>query len=181
MTGIAAQHEIRRAYVGGGPGTIVSAIVWFVAAYFVWRWDVRTGFIALFIGGMAIFPLGQLVCRTFLARPAPSGGNALGMLGLESTLAMIAMLGAAWLLLPFRPDAVFPLAAIAVGTHYFAFATLYGDRTYWLLAALLTGIGMLALFAPAFGTLAVIIGVAVVELLVGLYLTIRERGVGAGR
>lgn len=178
MTGIAAQHEIRRAFVGGGPGTIVSAIVWLVAAYVVWRWDVRTGFIALFVGGMTIFPLSQLVCRKFLARPAPSSGNALGMLALESSIAMIALLGAAWLILPFRPDAVFPLAAIAVGTHYFAFATLYGDRTYWLLAALLTVIGTAALLAPTFGTLAVIIAVALVELLVGLFLTMRERGAG---
>lgn len=178
MTGIAAQHEIRRAYAGGGPGTIVSAIVWAIAAYFVWRWDVRTGFMALFIGGMVIFPLAQLICRKILALPVPAPGNAVGMLGLESTIAMVALLAAAWLLLPFRPEAVFPLAAIAVGTHYFAFATLYGDRTYWLLAALLTAIGTLALLAPALGTLTVIIAVAVVELLVGLFLTMRERGLG---
>jgi len=181
MTGIPAQHEMRRAYAGGGPGIVVSAIVWGIAAYCVSRWDVRTGFIALFIGGMAIFPLSQLICRTVLARPAPSPGNAVGMLALESTIAMIALLGAAWLMLPYRPEAVFPLAAIAVGTHYFAFATLYGDRTFWLLAALLTAIGTLALFEPAFETLSVVIAVAVVELLVGLYLTIRERGAGAIR
>ncbi|OBX20708.1 hypothetical protein A9995_03175 [Erythrobacter sp. QSSC1-22B] len=178
MSGIAAQHEMRRAYAGGGPGIIVSGIVWGIAAYFVSRWDVRTGFIALFIGGMTIFPLAQLVCRKLLMRPAPSPHNAVGMLGLESTIAMIALLAAAWLMLPFRPDAVFPFAAIAVGTHYFAFATLYGDRTFWLLAAILTAIGTVALFEPAFETLAVIIAVAVVELLTGLYLTLRERGAG---
>ncbi len=160
---------------------VVSAIVWAIAAYCVSRWDLRTGFIALFIGGMTIFPLAQHVCRKVLARPAPSSGNAVGMLALESTIGMIALLAAAWLMLPYRPDAVFPLAAIAVGTHYFAFATLYGDRTYWLLAAILTAIGAVALFEPAFGTLVVIIAVAVVELVVGLYLTMRERGAGALR
>lgn len=175
MMAIAAQHEIRRAYVGGGPGIIVSALVWAIAAYCVSQWGIRAGFIALFIGGMTIFPLAQFICRTVFARPAPSSANSVAMLGLESTIAMIALLGAAWLLLPFRPEAVFPLAAIAVGTHYFAFATLYGDRTYWLIAALLTAVGAFALFEPAVGTLAVILAVAMVELAAGLYLTVRER------
>jgi hypothetical protein len=65
--------------------------------------------------------------------PAEAEGNTLGRIALESTIAMLGCLFAAWLLLPTRADLVFPVAAIAVGTHYAAFRSVYGDILYWLL------------------------------------------------
>src|SRR3546814_12510337 len=46
---------------------------------------------------------------------------------LPISIAMIGGLFAAWLFLPFQPTYAFPLAAIAVGTHYAVFKTVYGD------------------------------------------------------
>jgi hypothetical protein len=48
---------------------------------------------------------------------------------------------AAWLLLPYRPEFVFSVSAIAVGTLYFGFRTAYGDWTYWDFGAVLCLIG----------------------------------------
>ena len=86
---------------------------------------------------------------------------------------MIGGLLAGWLFLPFRPDLVFPVAAIAVGTHYFVFRTIYGDRLFWLLAGLITAIGLLAIFEVALIPGGIIFAVGAIELLIGLVLTIR--------
>ena len=92
---------------------------------------------------------------------------------------MIGCLLAAWLLLRDRPDFVFPVAAIAVGTHYLPFRTAYGDRTYWLLGAVLTVIGCAGIFMAQGQTLAIILAVAIAELAFGLALT--RAGIAASK
>jgi hypothetical protein len=167
-----AQRDIRRAYVGGGPGVIVSAIVWFAAAYAEHSRDVRTAFIVLFLGGMLIFPTAMLLARTLFRRAKEVQGNPLGTTGLESTIAMMGGLFAAWLFLPMATRLVLPVAAIAVGTHYAVFKTVYGDRLFWLLGGIVTALGMIDIaVAPLPGGIALC--VAVVELTFGVVLTIR--------
>ncbi|HEX4847876.1 MAG TPA: hypothetical protein VFV30_07005, partial [Novosphingobium sp.] len=134
------------------------------------RTDHATAFAVLFFGGMLIFPVSSLIGKIALGRSASAKGNPLGLLALESTIAMIGCLIAAWLLLKDRPDWVFPVAAIAVGTHYLPFKTAYGDRTYWLLGAAITAIGCAGIFLLPGQTLAVILAVAVTELVFGLIL-----------
>lgn len=166
-----AQAQIRDAFVGGGPGALVSAAVWLSAAWFLHSDGVATAFVALFLGGIFIFPLSALICRLGFGRSASVKGNPLGLLCLESTIAMIGCLLAAWLLLRGSPELVFPIAAIAVGTHYFAFKSAYGDRTYWVLAALLTGLGLAGLFWLPGETMALILAFAAVEAIFGVVLT----------
>ena len=168
-----AQAQIREAFVGGGPGALVSAAVWLSAAWFLQSEGVATAFVALFLGGIFIFPLSALICRFGFGRSASVKGNPLGLLSLESTIAMIGCLLAAWLLLRDRPDMVFPIAAIAVGTHYFAFKTAYGDRAYWLLGAILTGIGLGGLFWLPGQNMAAVLAFAAVEAIFGAILTAR--------
>ena len=159
-----AQAELRRAFVGGGPGALVSALVWLAAGLVERAQGVALAFALLFIGGMLIFPLSTLCCRLLFRRAKESGGNSLGRVALESTIAMIGGLLAAWLFLPHEPDHVFPLAAIAVGTHYAAFRTVYGDATFWLLAALIAGVGCIDIFD-------------VVRIPGGVILTVRSRNI----
>ncbi|MFA5965096.1 MAG: hypothetical protein WC804_13850 [Sphingomonas sp.] len=167
-----AQHDIRRAYVGGGPGVLVSALTWFVAAFIQHGHGVGAAFVALFIGGMFIFPVGKLVSRFLFKRASEAKRNPLGMTALESTVAMIGGLFAAWLFLPVKPLLVFPLAAIAVGTHYLVFRTVYGDRLFLALAAIVTALGLVdILVLPIPGGVA--LSVAVAELVFGLVLTMR--------
>lgn len=171
MTVDQAQAALRQAFVHGGPGAVVSALVWFAAAAAFVRTDHATAFAVLFFGGMLIFPVSSLIGKFAFGRSASAKGNPLGLLALESTIAMIGCLLAAWLLLQDRPDWVFPVAAIAVGTHYLPFKTAYGDRTYWLLGAAITVIGCAGIFVLPGQTLAVILAVAVTELVFGLILT----------
>lgn len=173
MTVVEAQHDLGRAYVGGGPGAVVSSLVWIAAAIAASRHGVATAFTVLFFGGVLIFPLSKLVCRTVFRRANEQRENPLGATALECTIAMIGGLFAAWLYLPLKPALVFPLAAIAVGTHYLVFKTVYGDRTFWALAALMTGIGFAGIFAPQLSG-GVILPIALVELAFGIFLTVRS-------
>lgn len=171
-----AQAEVRQSFVGGGPGVAVSGLIWLAAAIAESERGVAFGFAVLFFGGMLIFPISLLLARLVFRRPAPKAGNGLTPIALESTVAMIGGFLAAFLLLPYAPDLVLPLAALAVGTHYFAFRTLYGEVTFLLIGAI---ISVLAINA-ALGWIAIPVGllwcVAGVEIVFGLILAARNRG-----
>lgn len=170
-----AQREIRRSFVGGGPGVIVSGLIWSAAAIAESERGVAFGFVVLFFGGMLIFPVSLLVARAVFRRPAPQGGNGLLPIALESTAAMIGGFLAAFLLLPHAPDLVLPLAALAVGTHYFAFRTLYGEVIFLILGVVISALALNA----AFGWVAIPVGlawcVAAMEILFGFVLSVRDR------
>lgn len=95
---------------------------------------------ALCIGGALIFPLSLAVGRLFGA-PGVSKGNPLNRLGLEVTFPLFAGLIIAFGLLPWSENFALAALAIVIGARYFAFATLYRDRVYWLLGAVLFLIG----------------------------------------
>ena len=168
-----AQAELRHSYVRGGPGAFVSGLVWLVAAITADSRGVATGFTVLFFGGMAIFPLGALAVRGIFRRPSPSAGNPGPGVVIETVFPMIGGLLAAWLLLPHRPELVFPVAAIAVGSHYFGFRTAYGDVGYWVLAAVMCGVGTAAIFSQVLPPEAVAWIIAGVEMGFGVWFTIR--------
>ncbi len=89
---------------------------------------------------------------------------------------MIGGLFAAWLFLPSRPAYVFPLAAIAIGTHYAAFRTVYGDTLFWVLAGLITAVGVFDILGYIRLPGGPAIAVGVLELVFGILLTVRDKG-----
>jgi hypothetical protein len=173
MTIDEAQRDLRRAYVGGGPGVFVSGLVWLAAAMVEWQSGIEPAFATLFLGGMLIFPFSALACRFLFKRAKEGADNKLAAIGLESTVAMIGGLLAAWLFLPLEPAHVFPIAAIAVGTHYAAFRTLYGDASFWVLGGLITAAGLLGLFAGEPIPGGTILAVGAIELVFAVLLTFR--------
>ena len=175
MTIAEAQRDLQRAFVGGGPGVFISGIVWIAAAVVEQAAGTGAAFAVLFFGGMLIFPLATLVCRFLFGAEKEGSGNPFGATALESTVAMIGGLFAAWLFLPFEPDYVFPLAAIAVGTHYAVFRTIYGDPIFLFLGALITAVGLASIFSFVALPGGPILAVAAIELLFGCVLTIRAR------
>ena len=170
-----AQADLRRAYVGGGPGAIVSGCVWFIAAATEARHGTATAFSGLFFGGILIFPLSTLIVRLLFHRAKEAPRNPLGLTALEGTIAMIGGLLAAWLFLPYAPQLVFPLSAVAVGTHYLVFKTAYGNRTYWVLGAAIALAGLLNIFSHGRLPGNTILEVGVIEVLFGAFLIWRER------
>jgi hypothetical protein len=164
-----AQSELRNAYVHGGPGTVISGFVWLAAGITETYIGVPTAFLVLFFGGMLIFPATYLILLAFFRRQSESDRNPGRMLVIESVFPMIGGLFAAWLILPHRPDFVFPIAAISVGAHYFSFRTAYGDWMFWVLGSIMCSIGIASIFLgmPAKGWVA--FSIAGVELIFGCW------------
>jgi hypothetical protein len=170
-----AQRDLRHAFVGGGPGLVISGCFWLSAGLVANARGIGPGFVVLFLTGMLIFPLSALACRFAFGRSSAAAGNPMARIALESTISMIAGLVIAWLVLPLRPDWVFPIAALAVGTHFFAFRTAYGDIGFWLLGAILTALGATELFGmTSFGANLACL-VAATEVVFGLYFVRRAR------
>lgn len=174
MNIIEAQRDMRRAEVGGGPGVFVSGLVWLVAGLVEGNRGVSAGFAALFIGGMLIYPVSTMLVRFIFRREKASPDNQIGRAVLETTITMLGGLLPAYLFLKFDPALVFPLAAIAVGTHYFAFRTAYGDVRFWILGAAIAGLGLIGVFKPAVLPVGMIFLVALAEFVCAAILTWRD-------
>lgn len=162
----------------GGPGAVVSGCVWLFAGVVATQFDISKGFGLLFFGGMLIFPMATLIVRGLFRRAPASQKNPGGTTVIETVFPMIAGLLAAWLLLPYRPEFVFPMASIAVGAHYFGFRTAYGDWSNWGLGGAMCAVGVSSIFLATPTASLVPYLIATIEIGFGVCLTavsIREQ------
>lgn len=144
-----SQREMRSAFLGGFAGQLVSGLIWLAAATLGTWLSPIAGMAALFFGSMGIFPLTQLVVR-LLGRPGKvSSHNGLWPLGSQVAFTVplnFLLVGAAT---HYREEWFFPAAMVVIGSHYLPFITLYGMRSFGVLAALLVVAGTgLALYGP---------------------------------
>ena len=171
-----AQEQMRHAYFGGAPGMLVSAAVWTAAAIVAGGGTFAHAVWTLFVGGMAIHPLGLVLARA-LGRPGAAKGNPLDRLAFECTITMLAALPLAYAVSLSRPAWFFPAMLLVIGGRYMVFATVYGLRLYWACGALLLaaawGAAMLRL-EPVSAALAG----AAIEAAFALVLFTRLRGQG---
>jgi hypothetical protein len=168
---------MRHAYFGGAPGMLVSAAVWTVAAVIAGSGALASAVWALFIGGMAIHPVGLLLAKA-LGRPGSAKGNPLDRLALESTIAMLAALPIAWMISLTRGPWFFPAMLLIIGGRYVVFATVYGLRLYWACGAVLIAAALLAARLHLDSPLSAAAGAAI-EAVFAVVLFLRMRGVGA--
>ncbi len=164
-----AQSEARYSFLRGGTGAIISGLVWLTAAIAASSNGISTGFAALFFGGMLIFPLSTLVVKFLFKRRLLPNGHPSGQIVIETIFPMIGMLFAAWLFVPLKPEWVFPIACIAVGTHYFGFRTAYGDLTYWLFGGIITAVGLASIIMKQPNSDTVPYVIAVIEIIFGFW------------
>ncbi len=146
-----AQQDLARAYAGGAPGVLVSGLVWLIAGA-VWKFHgTMAAFAALFVGGMAIHPLGVLIERMAFKAPKATTGKPLETLAIEATIPLFVGVLIAWVLLVRASDLAIPTFAAIVGARYFLFRTMYGEIAYWVLGAailLVAGVGLFGIALP---------------------------------
>lgn len=149
MNIIKAQQDMKHAYYGGGPGMLVSGLVWLLAGLLAWQVSAMAGVLAFFIGGMFIFPLGMLFSK-ILKRPGKHAqDNPLSALALESTMLLFAGLFIAYVVMLVQMNWFFPVMLMVVGVRYLIFQTLYGMRAYWLIGAVMAFTGMFSIILNA--------------------------------
>ncbi len=141
----AAQRDIVAAYINGAPGVFVSGMVWLIAGIAALSQNAEVAFAVLFLGGMLIVPGSLLIARIMFGADEISSDNPFQRLGLEATIVLFAGIVIAYALLRTEPELAFPALAIAIGARYFAFRTIYGEPTYWVLGGALTLIGTAAI------------------------------------
>ncbi|MFO0940149.1 MAG: hypothetical protein U0930_05220 [Pirellulales bacterium] len=145
--------------------------MWFTSGIAAHTKGMAFGFTVLFLGRMLIFPIATLILRGVFGCNKLSRTNPGGLMVIETIFPMIGGLLAAWLLLPYRPDFVFSMSAIAVGTHYFGFRSAYGDWTNWILGGAICSVGVTAIFAGLPTAPMVPFVIAVLEMVFGFWLT----------
>lgn len=137
-----AQQEFRQVYLGGAVGQLVTGIIWLVsAALSTWVSD-GVGMIALFVGGMFIFPLTQLLLRLIGKGGTISPNNPFPTYFLHSVIAMGATYPLIYAATLWNTDWFYPAFMLVTGAHYLSFIMFYGMRQFAVLAAALIGGGL---------------------------------------
>lgn len=147
-----AQRDVRRTYLGGFFGQLVSGVIWLAAAAVSTWGSTGTAVATLWLGGMLIFPLITLVLKASGRPAALPSGHPMAPLAMQIAFTVPLGLLVALALAVDRPDLFFPASMIIVGAHYLPFVFLYGMRLFAVLAALLASGGVAlgtAVAAPA--------------------------------
>jgi hypothetical protein len=138
-----AQWEMRTRYVGGFYGQLASGLLWLVSAGLAQWSGPRSAITTLVLGGFFIFPVAELLLRVAGARTSLSATNSLRYLGMQVAFVLPFSMP---LLVPvgmYRLTWFYPGMMVLLGAHYLPFAFLYGMRMFLVLAALLTGGGLM--------------------------------------
>jgi uncharacterized protein DUF7010 len=144
-----AQMEMRRVYLGGLIGNIIAAVLWLSSAG-VAAWYSKNAAIALLVGGgFFIYPILSLVLRLLGKPSAVSSTNPFRFLAMQVAFVLPLSMPLVAPVVAYRATWFYPAMMVLVGAHYLPFATLYGMRSFLVLAALLIASGMaIALYVP---------------------------------
>ena len=150
----AAQADVRRVYRHGAVGQVVTALVWAVSAIIAARGIPGGAPLALFLGGMLIFPLTTLGLRLLGGPVALPAGHPMSALAFQTAMQVPLGLLVALVLASFDENFFFPAAMVLVGAHYLPFVFLYGMRLFLLLAIPMVVAGIcIAIFLPSFSVI----------------------------
>jgi len=154
-----AQKDMRSAYLGGGPGVMISGLVWISAGITAIYFSNLTSIIVFFIAGMFIHPLGIIVTKLFNRRGKHLKTNPLGKLAIESTIILFIGLFIVYTLYQTSPTYFYPIMLLIIGVRYLIFQSIYGSKMYWALGIVLMAIGIFCLKTePSFYVTAIIGG-----------------------
>lgn len=142
-----AQANMRESYCAGAPGVLVSGLVWLAAGVVAVMASYQASVFALLIGGAFIFPLSVVATKLMGRRGTHAAGNPLGRLASEGTFWLLAGIAVAYGMHVLRLEWFFPAMLLIIGGRYLTFQTIYGLRLYWVLGAVLCGMGLLLALA----------------------------------
>lgn len=140
-----AQADMRRGYANGFIGIIVSGLIWLISAVICYQYSAKQAVWVLFVGGMFIHPVSMILSK-FMGSPGKhTNGNPLGNLAMEGTIFMIMCIPLAFVLSLQQVEWFFQGMLLIIGGRYLTFASIYGNRLYWVFGATL-GVAAYLLF-----------------------------------
>jgi hypothetical protein len=169
-----AQADMRRGYLSGAPGVVVSGFMWLAAGMVAVLSSETAAVLALLAGGALIHPLSVVFTKLLGHSGGHSSGNPLGRLAGETTVTLLVGLVIAYGMSLVRVEWFFPAVLMIIGGRYLAFQTLYGLRIYWACGAVLCMAG-LALGLTRAPVPAGAFAGAAIELVAGLLILNRAR------
>jgi hypothetical protein len=141
-----AQADMCKAYANGSVGIVSSGLIWLVSAIVAYQFSAKQGIWTLLIGGIFIFPLSVLLSKAIGLSGTHIKGNPLGKLAMEGTIFMLMCLPLALGLSLQHTEWFFQGMLLIIGGRYLTFASIYGNRFFWVLGAIL-GIAAYLLFS----------------------------------
>jgi len=114
---------MRQNYADGGPGVIVSGLVWLITAAVIYMRGDWPGMITLFFGGMAIYPVSLLISNRMKAKDIDPPDKRLTHLALLTLPLLFGGIYAGYVLSSSRTLLFFTIIAMAIGIRYIIFET----------------------------------------------------------
>jgi hypothetical protein len=132
-----AQRDIRLAYFSGATGALASGLAWLAAGVISHFTAPIFGVLALYVGGMFMFPVGVLIGKSIGCTGKHSPDNPLARLAIAGTIYMLLYYPVAMVVFLYNSAWFFPAMLLNVAGRYLVFQTFYGMRVYWLFSAAL--------------------------------------------
>ena len=146
-----SQLEMSKNHIQGVMGVLVSGVIWLLAGLAAYEYSPKQAIWVLLIGGAFIHPISTVLNKITGMGHTQSKTNALGKLAMEGTIFMIMCIPLAYGLSMQRTEWFFQAMLMIIGGRYLTFQTLFGNRLFWLLGALLgiAGYVLFSLHAPS--------------------------------
>jgi len=174
MNIVDAQKDMRHAYYGGGPGIVISGLIWLISGIAAYYLSAQTTIIIFFFGGMLIHPLGIVACKLFKRSGNHAKDNPLGKLAMESTILLFVGLFLAYTIFQIQPNWFFPIMLLIIGARYVIFQSVYGLKLFWILGGILMGAGFVLMTMSKSFQIPALVGGAI-EIIFGLGSILTER------
>lgn len=169
-----AQKDMTMSYANGAIGMLVSGLIWLTSAIVSFQFSDKHAVWTLLIGGMFIHPLSIVICKLMKLSGAHKKGNSLGNLALEGTLFMIMCLPLAFGLSLQHTEWFFQGMLLIIGGRYLTFASIYGNRIYWIVGAIL-GLSAYMLFSFKIQSFGSALTGSLIEIVFGIFILISFR------
>ncbi len=115
---VQGQRDVRKTFLGGFAGQLVSAVLWGTSAAACTWHSLRLGELILLFGGFLIFPATQLLLRTMGHAYALPKGHPMNALGIQVAFTLPLSLPLVIGIAAIRPLWFYPAFMILLGAHY---------------------------------------------------------------
>lgn len=133
--------EMRLTYFGAAPHTLVTSLIWFLAGLSGELHSPVMGITVLIVGGMFIFPAGELIRRVMFVQTYIREGNRLPQFFMLLAFTVPMSYPLIYLIVKQDINLFFPSFMIVIGAHYLPFVFGYDMKSFGVLSLVMVTLG----------------------------------------